>query len=110
MNKLINTLAVITLSVSAMGVANASQQLVGTDDSVTTNICLSAASGKKIELLKAIKDSGLSKRYVAENVQCNNMDIVQFVEKYGANPVATNDYITRGEYSRDLDISTLAAR
>ena len=80
MNTLTKTLATITLSLSTIGMANAADSLFAADESVSSKLCVVAAQGSKIQLHKSIKDSGLSKRYIAENVTCNDQNILAFVQ------------------------------
>ena len=89
-------------ALGAMGVAQADTKLVAADEAVTSDICVVAAKGNKIKLHRAIKDAGLSRDFVAKNVSCNDLPIVEFVEQYGENVASINRYITAGEYTGEL--------
>lgn len=90
------------LTFGAMAVAQAETQFVAADDAVTSDICVVAANGNKMKLHKAIKDAGLTRGFVEDNVTCNGMPIVEFVEQYGENVAAINRYITAGDYTGTL--------
>ena len=102
MKTLTKTLAIISLSLGAITVANANPVLVSTDNSQSTEICMAAASGSKLQLRQAIKDTGLTKQKVNNLISCNGLTLVDFVEAYGSDVVEVNDYITNGEYSKNL--------
>ncbi len=109
MKAIAKVLMIVGVSVAGMGFAQADTKLVAADDVVTSDICVVAAEGSKMKLHKAIKDAGLSRDYVASNVQCNDMPIVEFVEQYGDNVASINRYITGGEYTGQL-ISQVTAK
>ena len=102
MKAIAKVLMIVGVSVAGMGFAQAETKLVAADDAVTSEICVVAASGKKLKLHKTIKDFGLTRNYVARNVECNGMPIVEFVEQYGDNVTSINHYITSGEYTGQL--------
>ncbi|MFS1701584.1 DUF3718 domain-containing protein [Aestuariibacter sp. GS-14] len=109
MKAIAKVLMIVGVSVAGMGLAQAETQLVAADSAVTSDICVVAAEGNKMKLHKAIKDAGLTRNYVASNVQCNDMPIVEFVEQYGENVASINRYITAGEYTGQL-ISQITAK
>lgn len=90
------------LTFGAMAAAQADTQFVAADDAVTSEICVVAANGNKMKLHKAIKDAGLTRGFVEDNVTCNDMPIVEFVEQYGENVAKINRYITAGDYAGTL--------
>ena len=102
MKAIAKVLMIVGVSVAGMGFAQADTKLVAADDAVTSDICVVAAEGSKMKLHKAIKDVGLTRDYVANNVKCNGMPIVEFVEQYGDNVASINRYITSGEYTGQL--------
>ncbi|RDV26839.1 DUF3718 domain-containing protein [Alteromonas aestuariivivens] len=91
--------AIIGFSFVVAGFANANSSVEPADNSVTSKICAVATKGSAVKLHRAIKDSGLSKHYVANSVTCNGTPLVDFVAQYGENPASVNDYITGGRYS-----------
>lgn len=109
MNTFTKTLATITLSLSTIGMANAADSLFAADDSVSSKLCVVAAQGSKIQLHKSIKDSGLSKSYIAENVTCNDQNILAFVQDYAEDPDKMNNVLTNGKFNTNVEIIDLAA-
>ena len=73
------------LTFGAMATAQANSQFVAADDAITSEICVIAAKGNKMKLHKAIKEAGLTRGFVEDNVTCNELPIVDFVEQYGDN-------------------------
>ncbi|MAQ00656.1 MAG: hypothetical protein CL586_00750 [Alteromonadaceae bacterium] len=90
------------LTFGAMATAQANSQFVAADDAITSEICVVAANGNKMKLHKAIKDAGLTRGFVEDNVTCNELPIVEFVEQYGENVAKINRYITAGDYTGTL--------
>ncbi|WP_435691114.1 DUF3718 domain-containing protein [Paraglaciecola sp.] len=110
MNTLTKAIAITTLTLSSIGIASASNMLVAKDSNITTKLCLVASEGNKAKLSVELKKAGLSKSYVTENVKCNNLNMVNFVEQYGNNAVQINNFLTSGKYSNNSTAVTLAAR
>ncbi len=108
MNTFTKTLATITLSLSTIGMASAADSLFAADDSITSKLCVVAAQGSKIQLHKSIKDSGLSKSYIAESVTCNDQNILAFVQDHAEEPEAMNNILTGGKFKTQVDITDLA--
>lgn len=82
----------LTIAASVIFVGSVSatdKQYNAVDGSLYTKICVTAASGNKLQLIKAIEDSGFSHHYVANQVTCNGMSIGQFAAQAG-NQVAQN--------------------
>jgi hypothetical protein len=109
MNTLTKAIAITTLTLSSIGLASASNVIVPADNYVTTKLCVAASEGSKVKLLKAIKNAGLSKHYVAENVKCNELNIVAFIEQYGSNVEKMNNFLTSGKYSNNTEVANLAS-
>lgn len=110
MNNLVKTIAAVGVCFVATGAMANSSKFEAMDNQATTHICVAAAEGKNYQLRRMLKESGLSKKYVAEKLSCNGIAFVEFVETYGKQPVATNNYITAGRYSRELDTNAVATR
>lgn len=85
--------------------ANATE-LKAANQSVQTNLCLTAASGNKAAMHNQIKASGYSKQFVAEKVQCNGNNILAFVEKHGKNSENMINLID--QKSRQVSITDIA--
>ncbi|MDO6693547.1 DUF3718 domain-containing protein [Aliiglaciecola sp. 3_MG-2023] len=107
MNTLTKSIAISVLAISSIGLANAANVIVPTDNSITTKLCVAATKGSKAKLSKAINDSRLSKRFVVENVKCNELDLVNFVEQFGENPEKMNSFLTSGKYNKAGTIASL---
>jgi hypothetical protein len=110
MNTLTKTIAITTLTLSSIGLASASSEMVPTDNYVTTKLCVVATEGSKAKLSHAIKKSGLSKHFVTENVKCNELNLITFIEQYGSNVEKMNDFLTNGKYSNNAVVANLASR
>ncbi|GEA12792.1 DUF3718 domain-containing protein [Alteromonas sp. KUL49] len=103
------TLAVVGMTFGIAGVASANVEFVPSDDTASTNICVSAAEGNKNNLRDAIENAGVSKRYVATKMTCNDMPVIEFVAQYSENPDAINSYITNGKYNSSSFIASVNA-
>jgi hypothetical protein len=110
MKKLTQSLVIIALTVGSIGLANAQNDFVAGNNSSDTKICIIAAEGNRLKLLKELQDTGMSKRYVAEKIQCNELSFVDFVEQYGNNVDKINNFITNGKYSKNIIVASVAAR
>ena len=55
------------------------------DKSGYTKLCMTAIQGNRAAMHNTIKASGLSHKFVAENVQCNGENILTFVQQHGKN-------------------------
>jgi len=108
MNKLTKVLTTLTMSLTVVGMANAST-LIAKDNSIATELCMKAASGNRVSMNNAILDSGLSRTFVVYNVKCNNTDITDFVEQYGKKPEKMNALLNRGRTEGDVTIHDLAS-
>lgn len=93
------TIAVIGLTFGAISGVAAQPTLVASDNSVTSQLCVTAATGDAMQLHKKMKTLRVSKSYVTEQLTCNGMPVVEFVEQYGKHVADVNDYVTSGEYS-----------
>lgn len=101
-------LTTLTISLSLVGLANAST-LVAKDNSISTELCMKAASGSRIAMHKAIKESRLSNSYVVYNIKCNEENITDFVSKYGKSPEKMNALLNRGRIKGHVSINDIAA-
>ncbi len=109
MKTLTKVIATTVLTLSTIGVANAATQLVATDNLTGTKLCIAAASGSKLKLSREIKNSGLRKHHIVENVKCNDMDLVSFVEQYGSNPHNINTFLAGKDYSKNSSTTDIAS-
>jgi hypothetical protein len=109
MNTLTKAFAITTLTLSSIGLASASNVIVPSDNYVTTELCVVASEGSKIKLFKAIKKAGLSKNFVTENVKCNELNFIAFIEQYGSNVEKMNNFLTNGKYSNNAEVANVAS-
>ena len=70
------------------GVVSSAQalSLKAADKSTITHLCMTAVSGNRAAMHNKIKESGLTRKYVANNIQCNGENILVFIDKYGKSP------------------------
>ncbi len=101
------TLAVVGMTFGLAGVASANVEFVPSDDTASTNICVSAAQGSKTNLRNAIENAGVTKHYVATKMTCNGMPVVEFVAQYSENPDTINGFITNGKYDSSSFIASV---
>ncbi|MBT3133994.1 DUF3718 domain-containing protein [Alteromonas sp. ALT199] len=86
-------LTIIALTSLFTGSALASVEFTPSDDSVTSNLCVTAASGNKWKFHNQIKASALDKKYVAEEMTCNGLTVSAFVDQYGENGDSIKKYL-----------------
>ncbi len=108
MKTITKILTTIVITLTTAGIANAAN-VVPKDNYTTTKLCLTASKGNTFKMNKAIMDTNLSKSFIVENVQCNNLDIVNFVEEYGTNVVKMNNLLTGGEYQGSVTVTDHAS-
>lgn len=101
-------LTTLTISLSLVGLANASA-LIAQDSSISTELCMKAASGSRVAMHKAIKESRLSNSYVVYNIKCNEQNITDFVSKHGKSPEKMNALLNRGRVKGHVSINDIAA-
>jgi hypothetical protein len=108
MKTLTKVLTTLTLSLSISGIVNAST-FIAKDNSITTELCMAAASGNRVAMHKAIQNSRLSKSYVVYNVKCNTQNITDFVSQYGKSPERMNTLINQGSKKGHVRINDTAS-
>ncbi|WP_286235248.1 DUF3718 domain-containing protein [Thalassotalea sediminis] len=112
--KLFTTLATVATISFAMvssvsGVEITSAKLTAGDKSTSTKICMSAASGSRIALLKSVEQSGYSRQYIYKNLACNELPVTDFVAQYGKSPEKINAMLSRGQYKGQVTIQDVVA-
>lgn len=107
MNTFTKTVAVIGMTLGLAGIASASTEFVATDNAVGTKICVAAVQGSKFKLREAIEDAGVSKRYVANEMKCNGVPIVEFVAQHSQNAESINSFIAGNKYKSDAFIASV---
>jgi hypothetical protein len=107
MKNLTKSIFIAALACSSIGFANAASEFVAGNNNAGTEVCIAAAQGSRLKLLKTLNESGVSKRYVVKNVKCNEQDFITFVEQYGNNVEKINNFMTNGAYSENLEMRNL---
>ena len=85
------TLAIALISGLALSsmAANAGQyQFVAGNNSLSTQLCVAAASNHLMQYNNKAASSGYSKRHIAQTTTCNGINIGSFAEKYDAQRTA----------------------
>ncbi len=93
MKSRITAIAIVALTSVFTGSALASVEFKPTDDSVTSNLCVAAATGNRWKLHEQIKESALDKKYVAQDMTCNGLSVAAFVDQYGKNGDSIKKYL-----------------
>ena len=65
-------------------IANATQ-FKAQNESTVTQLCMTALNGNKLAMHNKIKETGFSKKFVANNVKCNGKALLAYIEKRGIN-------------------------
>jgi len=76
-----------TIALISLGMATAAQagSFTAADKSISTDLCMAAISGNRAEMHNEVKASGLSLKFIADNVKCNGENILSYVQQYGQN-------------------------
>ena len=106
---LATTIATTVLTLSSIGAANAATHVIAADNYITSKICEAASGNSKIKLHTTIKNSGLSKKFIAENVNCNDQNILSFVQEYGDNPEKMTKVLAPNQFKTNVNVIDLAA-
>jgi len=106
--KFATVLTTVTLSLSVAGFANASS-FVAQVNSATTELCMTAASGNRVAMNKAIKSSRISKSALVYKVKCNDLNITDFVAQHGDSPEKMNNLINKGLRKGQVSITDTAS-
>ena len=85
-----NIKKIATASVIALGIVTSAQatKLSPVDNTVATNLCITAAAGNRAVMHNTIKSSGYSTKFVANKIKCNGENLLSFVENKGTNSEA----------------------
>ena len=108
MKTITKVLTTLTLSLSIAGMANAST-FTAKDNSVTTELCMTAASGNRVAMSKAIKSSRINKSALVNKVKCNDQNITDFVAQYGNSPEKMNALLNRAIKKGSVTINDIAS-
>jgi hypothetical protein len=107
MNTITKILTTLTISFAAVTTVNATS-FEATNDSATTQVCMAAVQGSKVNFRNTIKENNLTNSYVANKVECNDQHIMKFVAKYGKAPAKINGILRKYQKSAHVEITDLA--
>jgi hypothetical protein len=96
-----------TLTIAAAGAS--ALEFQATDKYVTTNLCMAAAEGSKMNMRHAIKDSNLSKHFIVKNVKCNDQDFLAFTQQYNENSDKIIEMLNGNSQQRSITITDIVA-
>lgn len=74
---------VAALVITGFSVQAKASDLVAANQSIATNLCLTAASGNRAAMVNQIKATGKSLQFIAKHINCNGENILAFVEQHG---------------------------
>jgi hypothetical protein len=80
----------LATAIIALGLVTSASaaKLTAVDKSKTTELCITAASGKLAAMHNTIKSSGYSTKFIVDKVQCNGESLLSFIEQNGKNPAS----------------------
>jgi len=78
-------LSLAVLMTTGLIASTQAADIVAANSSQFTQLCVTATMGNRAAMYNAIKSSGHSRTYIANNVQCNGENIISFIEHYGKN-------------------------
>lgn len=79
----IKKIVIATLVITGFSIQAHASDLVAADQSIATDLCLTAASGNRAAMVNQMKASGKSMQFIAKNINCNGENILAFVERHG---------------------------
>ena len=85
------TKSAIVLAVLGLSMATAANaggvKVSALDNSLASQLCVTAANGTRVAMFKGIQNSGWSKQFVKNNIVCNGDSIGSFAARYGSDGV-----------------------
>jgi len=102
----IKKLATVIIALGLVTSASAAN-LTAVDKSKTTELCITAASGKLAAMHNTMKASGYSSKFIVDKVQCNGESLLSFVEHNGKNSASMLKMLDRKQTS--VTITDLAS-
>ncbi|NQZ07944.1 MAG: DUF3718 domain-containing protein [Algicola sp.] len=85
------TKSAIVLAVLGLSMATAANaagvSVTGFNNSLPTQLCVTAATGSRVKMFKDMSNSGWSKQFIKNNIVCNGDSIGTFAAKYGSDGV-----------------------
>jgi hypothetical protein len=79
----IKKMALVTCVAASFSMTTHATDLVAADQSIATDLCLTAASGNRAAMVNQMKASGKSMQFIAKNIHCNGENILAFVDQHG---------------------------
>jgi hypothetical protein len=78
---------IVVATIITLGFATTAQaaKVTAVDNSIATNLCVTAAAGNRVAMYNSIKSSGYSSKFVANKIECNGVNLLSFVELNGKN-------------------------
>jgi hypothetical protein len=100
---------IVVATIITLGFSTTAQaaKVTPIDNSIATNLCVTAATGNRAAMYKSIKSSGYSSKYVANKIECNGKNLLSFVEHNGKNSAAMLKMLDRAKTS--VSITDLAS-
>lgn len=80
-----NTIVLATIIAMSFTVSAQAAKLIAVDESIATNLCVTAATGNRAAMHNTIKSSGYSSKFIASKIECNGENLLSFVENNGTN-------------------------
>jgi hypothetical protein len=81
----VKKLVLAILMVGATSTMSQANVMVVADNSNFSQLCLTTLAGNRAAMHNHIKSSGYSKPFIVNNVQCNGVSILAFVQQHGEN-------------------------
>jgi hypothetical protein len=103
---------VFSLTTANLATAGNSRTYIANDDSIESEICVAAATGSKLHLNSKVKDLSTTKlmstkyQMVANDLNCNGINIVDFAELAGNIKIANK---LRTYRNKNVEIRDIAA-
>ncbi len=85
----------VSLGLTGISTVVQAKTVLAANNSLVTQLCVTASAGNRAAMHNAIKSSGFSRRYIAENVTCNGKNIINFIDQYGRNAEAMINTLNR---------------
>jgi hypothetical protein len=102
--KTIIAATIITLGSTATAQAT---KVIALDKSIATDLCVTAVTGNRAAMHSSIRSSGYTPEFVANNVQCNGVNLLSFIESQGKNSSSMLKMLDRT--STSVSITDLAS-
>jgi hypothetical protein len=83
-----SALVLAVLGLSMATAANAAEvKVTALDNSLASQLCVTAATGSRVKMFKDMSNSGWSKQFIKSNIVCNGDSIGTFAARYGSDGV-----------------------